>query len=330
MENVTDHTPPFAATEILPPNPGSCVTPPFWSPLQRLGFRIAFIYFFCFMFLYGNGSLLLIIYMLPVVGGKIGFAFTWPTNHLAEIIGKHMFHLTGITATWHGTGSGDTALNWILNGIFISAALIGGLIWTGVSALRGNRRTEYALPYAWLRFFLRLTVGMFMIGYGMGKVFPMQMQPISIAVLNEPLGQSSPMTMLWSLIALHPLYESICGLAEVIGGVLMFFRRTALLGTLISAFVMINVLLYNIFFDVPVKLFAFNLLLAMLFLALPDVTPLFRFFGNMSPQLRSAFGFRPLKDVGFASPLAPLNFSTPLSFSCYQLFLSELDGIDIR
>jgi hypothetical protein len=41
---------------------------------------------------------------------------------------------------------------------------------------------------------------------------------------------------------------------------------------------MTNVVLYNFFFDVPVKLFALNLLLASLFVVLPDVGPLFSFF----------------------------------------------------
>jgi hypothetical protein len=30
---------------------------PHWTPLTRVGFRIAFLYFFCFLFLFGNGTL---------------------------------------------------------------------------------------------------------------------------------------------------------------------------------------------------------------------------------------------------------------------------------
>jgi hypothetical protein len=50
----------------------------------------------------------------------------------------------------------------------------------------------------WLRFLLRLTVAIFMIGYGLDKLFPFQMQPLSIAILNEPVGNLSPMTFLWA------------------------------------------------------------------------------------------------------------------------------------
>jgi hypothetical protein len=261
-----------------------------WSPLGRVGFRIAFLYFFCFLFLYGNGSLFVIF---PVVGNWINRALTWPMNKLAEWTGHHIFHLSGVAATWHPTGSGDKTLQYILNGLFVVFALGGALLWTAIATLRGARRKEYRMVYAWLRFLLRLTVAMFMLGYGVSKIFPMQMAPISIAILNEPVGHMSPMTMLWALIGLNPIYESICGAAEALGGVLLLFRRTALLGALLSCFVLTNVVLYNFFFDVPVKLFALNLLLASLFVLLGDVRPLFDFFWRHQPAAPAAVWIPP-------------------------------------
>ena len=267
-----------------------------WTPLNRLAFRIAFLYFFCFLFLYGNGS---ILDLIPVAGGRIDNLLTWPMDHVAVWTGHHVFHLTGLAATWHPTGSGDTTLDWIQNGLFVFFALVGGLLWTAIGTLLGSRRTEYQTLYAWVRFLLRLTVGMFMISYGLAKVFPMQMPPISIAILNEPVGQISPMSFLWSLIGMNPIYESICGVAEVIGGMLILFRRTALLGALFSAFVTTNVVLFNFFFDVPVKLFALNLLLAELFIVLPDVRPLFDFFWRHQPAAPVGVWVPPAKRRGF-------------------------------
>lgn len=255
-------------------------TPAHWTPVSRVGFRIAFLYFFCFLFLYGNGTILGVI---PRIGDWIEDKFSWPAIHFAPWIGVHLFHLSGIAATWHATGSGDTALSWVMNGLFLFFAIAGGLLWTLIATLRGTRRTEYQTMYAWLRFLLRLTIGMQMLSYGMAKVFPTQMPPISIAILNEPIGQSSPMTLLWSLIGLNPVYEMICGWAEVFAGTLILFRRTALFGSLLTAFVTVNIVLYNFFFDVPVKLFAANLLLAALFVILPDVPALFSFFWLHKP-----------------------------------------------
>ncbi len=251
-----------------------------WSSLTRVGFRIAFIYFILFLFCDGNGSL---FEQFPVVGGWIDGKLTWPLFRVAEFVSLHLFHFTGVGATFHPTGSGDTQVQWVLQLLFLVLALSGGLLWTAIAALRGNRRTEYQTLYATLRFLLRLTCGMFMLGYGLAKVFPLQMIPVSIAVLNEPVGNMSPMTFLWSLIGMNPAYEIVCGAAEVTGGILILFRRTALAGALVSVFVMTNVLLFNMFFDVPVKLFAANLLLALLFITLPDIPALFRFFWLHQP-----------------------------------------------
>jgi len=221
-----------------------------WTPLGRVAFRvafrIAFLYFLFFGFISRNGNL---FDLIPVVGGWINNALLWLPDHASLWIGQHVFHLTGLAANWQPTGSGDSGLNWIEYGLFVVIALFGGLLWSLVAALCGNRRTEYATLYAWLRFLLRLTCGGFMLIYGYSKVLPLQMAPLSIGILNEPVGNMSPMTMLWGLIGLHPLYEIICGLAEVIRGILILFRRTAQLGALVSAFVMTNVLLFNMFFD---------------------------------------------------------------------------------
>src|SRR5580700_10448999 len=256
-----------------------------WPLLTRISFRIAFLYFSLFVFVSRNGNLLA---LFPVVGGWINHWLIWLPDHASEWAGQHIFHLTGLAAHWHGTGSGDTALNWIENGLYVVGSVAGGLVWTLASELRRGGRREYSTLHAWLRFLLRLTCGYFMLQYGLAKVFPLQMAPISIGILNEPVGNMSPMTMLWGLIGLHPMYEVFCGLAEVTGGVLILFRRTALAGALVSAFVMTNVLLYNMFFDVPVKLFAASLLLACLYLAVPDLRALFDFFWLHKPAAPAA------------------------------------------
>ena len=264
----SEPTPPppktFAARPVIVET--SATPPACWHPASRFGYRIAFLYFFCFVFLSGNGTL---FGVLPVVGGWIQQKLNWPVHQLSEFAGQHLFHLTGIARHWHPSESGDTALNWIQIGFFLTFALAGGILWTGIARLRNNQRTEYCALDSWLRFLLRLTCAMFMIGYGLAKVFPLQMPPPSVAVLNEPVGNLSPMTYLWNLIGLSPVYEMICGSAEVLGGILLLYRRTALAGTIFSAFVMANVVFYNFCFDVPVKIFAVNLLLSCIFLALP-------------------------------------------------------------
>ena len=267
-------------------HPASGLTrPAAWSPAVRLAFRIAFLYFFCFILFGANGTLLDVF---PVVGGWIQDKLNWPLNHLSEFVGQHLFHLTGIAAHWHASDSGDTTMNWIHDGLVLTVALVGGILWTIVSLFKTDPRTDYRSLHAWLRFFLRLTCGMFMMTYGLVKVFPFQMPPPSIAILTEPAGNMAPMTFLWNLIGLSPVYEIICGSAEVLGGILLLYRRTALAGALFSTFVITNVVLYNFCYDVPVKLFAANLLLGCIFLALPDAVSLGRYFWSHKPTAPTA------------------------------------------
>jgi hypothetical protein len=274
-------------TAVSAPLPATALASPSapWSPATRFGFRIVFLYFCCFILFGSNGTLL---QAFPVVGGWLEDKLSWPFNHLAEFTGQHLFHLTGIAAHWHPSESGDTAMNWIQCGLLLSFAVIGGILWTVTAHLRDNRQTEYSTLHAWLRFFLRLTCGMFMVGYGLAKVFPFQMPPPSVAILTEPAGNMAPMTFLWNLIGLNPVYEIICGSAEVLGGILLLYRRTALAGALFSTFVITNVVLYNFCYDVPVKLFAVNLLLGCIFLALPDAFSLCRFFWSHKPAAPTA------------------------------------------
>ncbi len=296
-----DIAPPAEVSEAaIQPSPAASITvtaaaPAGWRPLTRLGFRIAFIYFICFMWLYGNDGA---DFNAIVFWRGLGNFLNWPLNHVLLWSGAHIFHVKNMPPHWHVADRGDALGNWVLEQIFIVASVLGGLVWTAVAKLRGSTRTEYRTLLAWLRFFLRLTVGYFMIAYGMLKVFPLQMPPISLGILSQPAGNMSPHAFLYSLVGIYPLYECICGVAEVVAGTLVLFRRTALVGTLISIFIMSNVVLYNMFFGVSVKHFAINLLLAEMFIVLPDTKPMFDFFWRHQPAVQTGVWTPPLTRRG--------------------------------
>jgi hypothetical protein len=83
-------------------------------------------------------------------------------------------------------------------------------------------------------------------------------------------------------------YAMFGGFAEVVPGLLLFFRRTRTIGALLSAAVMTNIVALNFFYDVPVKLYSSHLLLLSIFLAGPDLAGLARlFFLRQQAQLRT-------------------------------------------
>jgi hypothetical protein len=70
------------------------------------------------------------------------------------------------------------------------------------------------------------------------------------------------MGLVWTFMGVSPVYQMLSGAAEVAAGVLLFWRRTRLLGATLAAIVMTNVVMLNYLYDVPVKLFSSHLLLA--------------------------------------------------------------------
>ena len=107
---------------------------------------------------------------------------------------------------------------------------------------------------------IRLFVATSLIAYGMAKVMPVQFTQLSLLGLYQPVGEMSPMNLLWTFMTYSQPYYMFSGWLELIAGILMFIPRTFPAGAFLSAIVLSNVFLLNIFFDVPVKLLSFHLL----------------------------------------------------------------------
>ncbi|HEY4380328.1 MAG TPA: hypothetical protein VGN01_08275 [Acidobacteriaceae bacterium] len=263
-----------------------------WSPATRIAFRFAFCYFGLYCLCNGNAT---IWQTIPVVGNNIQDIFARVFSLPAQFLAGHLFHVPPPGDHFHPTGSGDTAIIWICVLLLLVVSFFATILWSVLD----RRRPHYQTLAAWLRFLIRLTLGFGMVTYGIDKVFPLQMSPPTIAALSEPLGMHSPMSLLWNFIGLNPLYEMICGGAELLAGVLLLFRRTALAGAIFTAFVVFNVLAYNLFFDVPVKLYAGHLLLLSLFVILPDARALFRFFWQHQPAAPTGVWVPPASRTAF-------------------------------
>jgi uncharacterized membrane protein YphA (DoxX/SURF4 family) len=115
-----------------------------------------------------------------------------------------------------------------------------------------------------------------MFSYGFSKVLNTQFKSPGLEALVTPLGEMSPRALLWAFMGRSAGYTVFTGIAECIGGALLLFRRTTTLGALVVVAVMANVVMLNLSYDVPVKLYAIHLLLLAIFLAAPDLGSLTR------------------------------------------------------
>lgn len=126
--------------------------------------------------------------------------------------------------------------------------------------------------------FFRYYLSLSLLIYGAAKLFKWQFYLPEPNTLYTPLGDLPKDLLFWSTMGMSHTYTVFSGIVELIPAVLLLFRRTYLLGALISFAVMLNVVMLNISFDISVKIYATFLCWLSLFLCLPYVKGLYSFF----------------------------------------------------
>jgi len=195
---------------------------------------------------------------------------TWPVAALLQqpVIWavEALAALLGIPTPSHEfTGSGDTMFEHLRVLLFALIATGGALIWS----LLDRRAVPYPRLWAMLRVLLRYWVGSMMLIYGAAKLIGQFPTPSPFA-LDARVGDRSPMGLLWTFMGHSQPYVIATGVVEIAAGALLIARRTATLGALLAIGAMTNVVLLNLCYDVPVKLFSLQLLVAALAVAAPD------------------------------------------------------------
>jgi hypothetical protein len=111
-----------------------------------------------------------------------------------------------------------------------------------------------------------------MLGYGMAKTFTTgnQFAPPDVSQLLKTYGDSSPMNLVWTMMGTSRAYTFFAGSGEVVGGLLLLWRRTTTVGALVTFGVMANVVMLNFCYDVPVKLYSTHLTVMAVFLFVAD------------------------------------------------------------
>jgi uncharacterized membrane protein YphA (DoxX/SURF4 family) len=193
-------------------------------------------------------------------------------------VGAHMLHLKTPITTFTN-GSGDTTYDYVLVLAFFLLSILGTILWSVLD----RKRKSYRQAYYWLRVLVRYNLAIYMLIYGFAKVYHLQMPGPRLSDLVRRFGYKSPMGLAWSFVGFSPAFSAFTGWGEVIGGALLFFRRTTLLGAVVLVAVLSNVVLINYCYDVPVKLFSSELLLMDLFLLAPYARPLADFFIRNKP-----------------------------------------------
>ncbi|MGI9012625.1 MAG: thiol-disulfide oxidoreductase DCC family protein [Phycisphaerales bacterium] len=173
----------------------------------------------------------------------------------------------GIKITIFPAGSGDTTYNYVELLLYMIFAVVIAGAWTAIWRGRPLSPRTFDLVTVYVRYYL----ASIMLVYGLDKVMLLQFPAPGPSRLMVSYGESSPFGLLWTAMGASPMYQFFGGVIEMVGAILLLWRRTSLLGALITVGVLANVVMLNLSYDVPVKIFSAHLLLLALFVASPHL-----------------------------------------------------------
>jgi hypothetical protein len=255
---------PAPAAAIPPPQP-EVAHQPRWNLATRIGFRFCFLYFSLY------------VIATQMLGGLL--PFNWVRSLGSAPFFQGLISWTGLRVfrlpaapSFQITGSGDKMVDYLQ--VFVLLVIAAGV--TAVWSLVDRRRTNYRALNKWFRVFLRFSLGTTMLSYGMVKWIPLQMPAPGLQRLLEPYGNFSPMGALWYFIGASKGYEMFAGAMEVASAILLFIPMLATLGAMVSFATAVQIFVFNMAYDVPVKLFSFHLIVMSVALMAPEASRLLK------------------------------------------------------
>lgn len=249
-----------------------------WSLARRIGFRFAVALGALVVFPFPIGSIPYTDWLETALRKPM----EWGTSWLVDAL--------GLPVRYPGpNGSGDRASDYVHVLLMLIIAVLVTVAW---SVLDRRRRSYPRLAAAgWIA--LRYCLAYIMFTYGISKVLKQQFYDLAPSVLHQRIGDAPPMRLMWAFMGYSQPYTVFAGLAETIGGALLLWRRTATLGALVVIAVMTNVVMLNLSYDVPVKIFSSELLVMAAVIAMPAARRLIaaalgRATAEVPPRLRGS------------------------------------------
>lgn len=247
-----------------------------WSIAKKFSFYFLFCYFFLYTFPQVFDG------VLPIVDVVLEQYYNLQ-DKLVSVLGESVFGL-GYHEPNYNSGSGDQFFHYIKLLFIVSLSLIVALVWL----ILGKKYTTHIKLLQILIVYLRYFLGVVLLSYGISKVIPTQMPPLSPIQLTQDYGDFSPMGIAWTFMSSSPAFQIITGLLEVVAALLLFFRRTSTLGALLSVVVLSGVVAFNFCYDIPVKINSSNYLLVALLLLLFDRNKLLPLIGYCPHQTQNS------------------------------------------
>ncbi|WP_121812147.1 hypothetical protein [Mucilaginibacter kameinonensis] len=160
--------------------------------------------------------------------------------------------------------------------ITLLVCLVIGIIWALVEKQVNKDRNALAQNsvddrlYNLFFILVRYQIALRMSWFAIAKVFPVQMPFPTLSQLNTNLGDFTPGKLYWLTTGVSPFFEVFAGVFELVATVLILFRRTATLGSLMMIAILLPIWFVNIGYDAGVELASLHLLFLSITLLVKD------------------------------------------------------------
>lgn len=194
-----------------------------------------------------------------------------------------------LSALWLSIGNSGI-IPWlppVLIFSMVGISLIGSWVFPFIWQYReGKMPLDTIKIYGFIYGLIRYSVAFNLARFGWAKVFGLQFNvPESIA--SQPINQLSGEWLTWFYFGYSPTFGLVVAAIQIVGGFLLLFRRTLLLGSIILFSFMLNLTLINIFYQMNMGGLVQSIVLTIgiLFLLLLDYERLKDFFLKATSNL---------------------------------------------
>lgn len=208
---------------------------------------------------------------------------------------KHFYHI-GYDPKLHSNIPGDDHYGVVFYITIVILFIILAFVWSMIDRHKPN----YNKLYYRFRIYIRYMVALIMIEYGISKMIPVQMSYPDVTELLKPLGEQDLFSVTWNFVGISPSYEILLATCELVGSLLLIFRRTYIFGALFMCTVLFNIVAINHFYNIGVSLYTSFLLISVLFLLVPFANKLKQFFFTTGIYLfrkRNILSIKPGRDI---------------------------------
>ena len=237
-----------------------------WSKPKLFLFRFVFCYFCLFLFFLSNifpTDLFPFLDFINVPFRKIGAL--WIEWVAAAILNQKVKYIPDF--------GGDSVFVYIGIVSFFILSLLLTIGWWFL-----DRRKQHNLLYRVLHTYCRYYLAFHLFNYGFHKISGVQFSPINPSHYITPLSEWTFHDMLWRFMGASRSYNFFGGLLEVVGAGLLLFRKTSTIGAILCFVTLVNVLMINIGYNIPVKIFVFHYLLICLFIMSNNLKQIYQLF----------------------------------------------------